>query len=1405
MVLSMDGQKHVYLNVPLEHVEEIIVQEHQRSSAANCAHTIMILSFDLAYSSQLEINGRQHLASLVQLCFEREEDATELRNRIEAQQAMASQARTSISQVLNVSEGGGFMIPDTIAEPEDYSAPGIYSSSADSDIQTRSERGHGQAGRGAKFIEPARDQKPVISTNSRQGDLSTSKNPKNRDPKPSKPRTEVEKAPENITGRRRSPRFQQSSINASVGPVPPNDSVAHARAENAEQDPTATTVRTAPHRSSKGSLSERSPRSVEEAEMANKLQTDVILEDTVSSDSLAQGVHRSPRLTLQSSRSQVMSRKANLSHEKSSSGRPDSDRLRDVTQNSKASVDEYHIAKSTRAATVVAKKIARQGKKAQVLPSKKVTGARVTKDYSAKGKKPSVQPRKARPSKYHEESDIWEIPSDEPKTRYTNPSDLHKTPTLHLIKVKSRESKSKRAAKPTAKVASISRETSSNVSQRRQSTDEYEPSQKIFQAPPATNSINPEGVTRILRSNARNAASRQRQPVSFQELGRRSPIRKRGPRKSTAKANQKTVRGPPRTSQIETELRAAVEESPSNGSELAASTLALSATKNSDCLKILNIVDDSYAGDQLRKLDNQKVPEVPERFSPCHGDRSKDKDQLNEASVLAVSNFVDISQMSPILVKDSKVSANVENLAPRESMDSMSRLPASENEVCSNSSELAKTHLATQGMNLVSDATNQIRDEASHTDVLVQVPHTEDDATGAFYFRIQEIGSDAHPEHLIEPLQEHFNDAIAFTDAIALEDPGVSDVATNEEGPPPAPMESLEEVIIRQSVTSEVNAGPLLLDNTANVHQTLAKDAFASKMETLLQDIELISYTEASTTGKELMQPPESPVERQVAAEASRSGLGSSAAPSEQHTKESPSKNSITVQAANQTIDANSSTTRAINVEGQATKATPLNDKDALDHRNARPGSPKSAIISTSGREAPSLENDEGITYHESKKNGMKFSGAKRKANERAEGDSKRIRRSPPRKYIYATPRRNPAVDVPNGGLATSPLTNDRDKCKPGIISFSGEGPRNQGKRPLQQDYSGRQREVWQNPNTSTLSTASKRKRIEEGACKDQETLEKGSRKRPKHIHFSLPKEQTRSLKIAGLPDVDTFEHSQLTGSQSTRVTSDGSPIASKQFSPDENTIMFVPRIISDFFNQKEANSDDTPFTKAKQQGLNAGSFHNMCTELPSLPDQHMSLSRNSGRPKSGYGKLLPSTPTAPSRMLTSLAAHTVQPGGGFYNLQTRHLLCETKLPDPFAESKGMEIPNLPKPNSFLERLRRSVVPTLKSINEGNEAHQQPSKGQNLNKAQVERKKKSPRRERPQGSSSSSHSSSSATRRTRGRTPSQSDEPGDSPRSRDRKHWRATLEPHQAETRRVLEEMSDVSGHSLMKVSQLIK
>ena len=1443
MVQSPELHNDICVNIPITQIEEIIIQEtassrpSQHGSALSTSNMSMFISFHLNDSSQLLINGKESPVSLLQLHFEKEDDLTELHDRIAECQRMASQGRLSVSQMIEVSREQGPSIPSTLAESAESQVLESHFFNPGSLLQNGVEDVHEGIHRAANSVSPNEAHESASLIDDSLGTPSAKITLDKAIGKRQKSSSVKKQTPAQTVARRRSPRLAKPSSGTLEHPISYSPNVAQARSEETQTLPKGTLNAAAPNRYTNASSPPETPFPTTETDMVPKVKTSAAAHSakvSTSSNSLNHHVRRSPRLAEKTSRipNRVNETKSPpaaspLERIQAPEARISGRRRKDFK------AKQPLILKSTDA-IASSKIIPQQNQKAQAVGNKKPANGRVTKVYATKGNLHKSAQQGENEVNYHDDPDLWKIPSDEPKNKATNVAKSTKK-RGHDKTVKSLSTKIDKAKPSRQKVGTAGDQKGADTSNKAQSsdclqkddTDGYFPSQLLPQVSHLTSTGSSNKPTRVLRSSVRKANSRHNSPVTFHELDHRTPIRRKSLKKPAFPANQKIARAPRKAALIEAEALAATDECPPHNSDQAPTEKVSAAAKAVPGPKPPEPMDGHEASAAHMKSKDSEMPDVTGNCFTNHTDGAGSNNHCAEVSRLLVDYYKNVPQTPAIPVTDDGTLALSKNQPFQESLGLLSSL-----RVLDNKSRSSPQNLTKEDIDLSIKAGNGVSHAISSKTLPLQRSCSNDTTANALCpqdnltnrTQSADITSNEHPIILAEAFQEYFKSATAFNDL------GGSEDSTRERTPPRVPANTLvEEKEIREPLPQKLSPTSDSSKNYPETPQQHTKDSFAVKVAGVLRDVSSIRRNETSrfsgNAEQHVMSPRGSPkiAEKAQSLPVSKdtvSQIGDLPLPPAMAEPVLPIV--ATATPVNSQSDLDCGTLRdtsggsvVVHVLPHQKNSTGKSPNQLHSPQKLDPKSPFIGLIDSRKRtktfgheETLESTSNEGSSSDERKRTSTTLPRSKRKANEKAEGDIKRLRMSPSERVTYVTPRKKLASDVLRGGSTTSPLTDERHYRKPTIITFSGNGPRNQGKKITPNVLPKPQSEC--DPQLTGLlpPSSGKRKRHEEGDQQDQVALQ-DSRKRLRHLQFSLPSTNKKSFSLVDMPSSNSPEYEKLNGSQSTRVTSEGSPIAAKQRLYHNRGVTLIPRIISESIDREGEDVDRKPSTKTGWPGSEMGGFSEPIVKLPDLPNQPLGHPRQR-RVKSGYGKLLPSTPTAPSRMLTNLAAHTVEPDGRFYNLQTQCLLCESEIPDPFAGPKTLgshtEKAQVPNANTFLKRLRKSMTIMQKPANPGNGVDEHATKPQDdPDKILVEMEEQGRGRvARPQGSPDSSHSSSSSSTKSRRRSPSKSDGPGDSPRTLDRKKWKATLKPHQAETRRILEEMSDVGGHKPFRTHELI-
>ena len=264
------------------------------------------------------------------------------------------------------------------------------------------------------------------------------------------------------------------------------------------------------------------------------------------------------------------------------------------------------------------------------------------------------------------------------------------------------------------------------------------------------------------------------------------------------------------------------------------------------------------------------------------------------------------------------------------------------------------------------------------------------------------------------------------------------------------------------------------------------------------------------------------------------------------------------------------------------------------------------------------------------------------------------------------------------------------------IIGFDAKGPRNQGV------YSGKRPKTFAIPhgpesgfsrNTPSLSV--KRKHPDEqesnvpsGAPRRAMKTPAEKRRRMVTVVPPTPGESSRNFSQVTSPNLASQSHKM--SSQGSRVLDNGSPIAAG------DQVRRVNRVDVDHLLRHLSNKEDDDLFMA--DSLNRDdedeapndSLWEAELPLPTRPHKFpqpasIQALKHYERRSSSNTKALPSSPTAPSRMLEAMTAHKIADDGRFVNVHTATVLTAAEPQDPFMDNSH----NLPNP--FLTMLRAST------------------------------------------------------------------------------------------------------------------
>lgn len=292
-----------------------------------------------------------------------------------------------------------------------------------------------------------------------------------------------------------------------------------------------------------------------------------------------------------------------------------------------------------------------------------------------------------------------------------------------------------------------------------------------------------------------------------------------------------------------------------------------------------------------------------------------------------------------------------------------------------------------------------------------------------------------------------------------------------------------------------------------------------------------------------------------------------------------------------------------------------------------------------------------------------------------------------------------------SSGLDTPSTETHKDPSRiPQVISFSAKGPRNQGisspaislkAQPAAQNKQVKHFTPDEIPlhrkdiGTMTIDEsdiASPTRAQIRGAERSRIALQDGNAAVQNGILDSEP-----ALRINQWPRNETrnplIDHDNLfaadagpkVSSQSSRVTENGSPM------PAQRTLItkLVMKEPADLhIAPSESNGAGTPFNEGETTFVQQQDDESPELELPQFIAHGDTRKKQVGFIGSSNSKHRPSSPSAPSAMLTEVEAHMAEPNGQFVNMQTDEVLIPSNLQDPFVNKRGQ------RPTTFMEKLR---------------------------------------------------------------------------------------------------------------------
>ncbi|KAL8904247.1 MAG: hypothetical protein Q9171_007120 [Xanthocarpia ochracea] len=408
------------------------------------------------------------------------------------------------------------------------------------------------------------------------------------------------------------------------------------------------------------------------------------------------------------------------------------------------------------------------------------------------------------------------------------------------------------------------------------------------------------------------------------------------------------------------------------------------------------------------------------------------------------------------------------------------------------------------------------------------------------------------------------------------------------------------------------------------------------------------------------------------------------------------------------------------------------------------------------------------------------------------------------------------------GGLehATDPVGKDTGVYKdpsrlPQVISFSTRGPQNQGLSSSKRDIKlrdGAYGNQGQSPQRRQNMQIDVKNDVGRGPApiQDQQRFKQAPSEGSIHLSAGPGKEPSQRLQKHPAPKRpqpqianrslhakqqsrgqarSTFPaHSSIFGDESTqhilsqrsRVKENGSPL------PSQRSRTYRSPPANHTYMHEDSDSENVVPPLIDDETTLVHTEANDDYELD-LPIFHASHGRRQSDVEVVRSKHGPSSPTAPSAMLTDVQAHKVQPGGRLVNIRTDAVLVPETPPDPFTSQKAQ------RPNGFLDKLRRAksgATSTKVMVNKLNDRPHSKAVDPDTTLVEADDIRYQPRRWRRAAAVSSSTSSTNTTLQG-----SQSSQDSDQ-QSAARKRWRDALEPYQQDTLSVLYEVShELIGH----------
>ncbi|KAL8767764.1 MAG: hypothetical protein Q9209_005850 [Squamulea sp. 1 TL-2023] len=431
--------------------------------------------------------------------------------------------------------------------------------------------------------------------------------------------------------------------------------------------------------------------------------------------------------------------------------------------------------------------------------------------------------------------------------------------------------------------------------------------------------------------------------------------------------------------------------------------------------------------------------------------------------------------------------------------------------------------------------------------------------------------------------------------------------------------------------------------------------------------------------------------------------------------------------------------------------------------------------------------------------------------------------------------RKKAKLRSPDGlmhGSASLPTDTYKDPSRlPQVISFGTKGPRNQGSSslkgntlPEKQAYGNRSREPThgqrqkqnqdikvniRNDSDRGSAQSQEQQRSSTGRMRDlARILSAADTTLPQHVQ-KQPTPTGPQQQVDNRPPLAINQprgrvrgffpaHSSLLGddsaqhiaSQGSRVDENGSPLPSQR-----NRTYKSLADGQNYLGGDDSDSENIapPLVDDDTTLVHAETNEDYELELPAIRTPQGRRHKRAEVVRSSNSKHGPSSPTAPSAMLTDIQPHAIHSGGRLVNVRTDTVLVPATPHDPFTRQK------IQRPSGFLDKLRRKSDDV--GVEEGNamtkeKVNQTISKRASITAdpdttlVEADDMRHQPRKLRKPMPVSSSSSSTNTSQEE-----SQSSQ-GSDEQSAAWKRWRNALEPHQRDTLGILYEVShQLIGH----------